>query len=243
MSGGLIFQEALRVVNRQHLPEVCESDILAAVRAGRPGPLDLLYEAGSEAQLSSEEIVARGVAIYFNFCAGNLCDDLSDNDCNYIENPSRIGPCTQFILQNLFFYALMEAGLPSLAITSAVVDLIAGAGPQHLELRTKLWDASRFREVAQGIAGRQWSAYLQVLWCGSRLASRAVPIGMNAGIAAHTVKDIQSDDPRYATMPEEDKQEIVNWALSAVRVLRDERLRCLDALLLTVEPVLSANLR
>jgi hypothetical protein len=236
----VIFQEALRIVILQRLPDVSQHDILAAVRAGRPGPLDLLYEAGTEAGLSSEEIVARGVAIYFNFCAGNLSDDLSDDDCGYLEDASRIGPCTQFILQNLFFYTLLEAGLPNKAISSAIGELIAGAGPQHIELRTRQWDASRFREVAEGIAGRQWSAYLQILWCGTRLASRAASIGMNAGIVAHTVKDIKSDDPRYTTMRKEDKREILNWALSAVRLLHAEDLRCVDALLLSVEPALKA---
>ncbi len=86
-----------------------------------------------------------------------------------------------------------------------------------------------FREVAEGIAGRQWSAYMQILWCDTPLANRAATIGMNGGIAAHVVKDIQSKDPRYTTMPEADKREIVAWAIAAARALREEHLRCLDA--------------
>jgi len=35
MSAGAVFQEVLRVFNRQHLPEVSQLDVLAALEAGR----------------------------------------------------------------------------------------------------------------------------------------------------------------------------------------------------------------
>jgi len=113
MSAGAVFQEVLRVFNRQHLPEVSQLDVLAALEAGRPGPLAFLYEAGVEAELPRQQLFTRAVAIYLNFCAGNLADDLIDGDCTYLSEPFRLGPCVQFILQNLFFHVLAEADLPT----------------------------------------------------------------------------------------------------------------------------------
>ena len=41
-------------------------------------------------------------------------------------------------------------------------------------------------------------------------------------------------------LSKEHKREIVNWAVGASQALREEHLRCLDALLRTIEPVLRA---
>ncbi|MBI3304258.1 MAG: hypothetical protein HYZ72_19510 [Deltaproteobacteria bacterium] len=242
MSAGAIFQEALRVLNRQHLPEVSQRDLLAALEAGRPGALAFLYEAGAEAGLPYQKLLTRATAIYFNFCAGNLADDLMDGDCTYLSEPFRIGPCVQFILQSLCFDTLMEAALRGSTLSSALRDLVAAGGQQLVEVRTQQWNAPLFREVAEGIAGRQWSAYMQILWCNTPLANRAATIGMNAGIAAHVVKDFQSQDPRFTTMLEADKREIIAWATAAAQALREEHLRCLDALLRTIDPVLQEAL-
>jgi hypothetical protein len=233
-----VFVEALSILSRQHLPEMSQEDLLAALTAGRPGPLAFLYEAGAEVSLPHQQLVSRATAIYFFFCAGNLSDDLSDGDCTYLTEPSRLGPCTQLTLQNLFFQTLLEADLPSRTLSQAIRELIQAVGQQHIELRTKQWTASVFREVAEGIAGRQWSAYLQILWCDTKLASRAATIGMNAGTAAHVALDIKSQDPRYTTMPEADKREIVNWAVETTGALRKENLRCIDAVLRSIDPVL-----
>jgi len=238
MSAGAIFQEALRVLNRQHLPEVSQHDLLAALEAGRPGPLAFLYEAGLEAGLSHQQLLTRATAIYFNFCAGNLADDLMDGDCTYLSEPFQIGPCVQFILQTLCLHTLIEAELPYPVLASATRELVMAAGQQLVEVRTRQWSARVFHEVAEGIAVRQWSAYLQILWCDTTLASRATAVSLNAGLAGHIVKDIRTADPRYTTLSEADKHEVVTWAVAAVEALREERLRCLDALLLTIDPVL-----
>jgi len=242
MSAGAIFQEALRVVNRHHLPEVVQSDMLAALKAGRPGPLAFLYAAGADAGLSDEKILTRSTAIYFNFCAGNLADDLMDGDCTYLSEPFRIGPCVQYMLQSLSFQTLLEADLPSQTVASATRDLVAAAGQQLVEVRTRQWNARVFRDVAEGIACRQWSAYLRILWCDSDLSGKAASVSMNAGFAGHVVKDITSADPRYTTMAEVDKREVLAWARTAAQSLRNEHLRCLDALLLTIDPVLQEAL-
>ena len=154
----------------------------------------------------------------------------------------RIGPCVQFILQTLFFHTLMEADLPGPTFSSATQELVAAAGQQLIEVRTRQWSAPVFREVAEAIAGRQWSAYLQILWCDTALAGRAAAVGMNAGLAGHVVEDIRSGDPRYTTLPEADKHEVVAWAVAAAQALREERLYCLDAVLRTIDPVLKGAL-
>jgi hypothetical protein len=238
MSAGAIFQEALCVLNRQHIPEVSQSDLVAALEAGRPGPLAFLYEAGLEAGLPSQQILTRAAAIYFNFCAGNLADDLMDGDCTYLSEPFQLGPCVQYILQTLCFNTLIEAVLPSHVLASATRELVTAAGQQLVEVRTRRWNARLFREVAEGIAIRQWSAYLQILWCDTTLTSRATAVSLNAGLAGHIVKDIRTADPRYTTLPEADKHQVVTWAVAAAEALREEHLRCLDALLLTIDPVL-----
>jgi hypothetical protein len=142
----------------------------------------------------------------------------------------------------MFFCAAAAEPLPNIALRDVARELIQGAGPQHLELRTTRWNSDLFKQVAEGIAGRQWSAYLQILWFGTRLEERAIPIGMNAGILAHTAKDIQTADPRFITMLPEHKEEILAWARASAQMLRAERLHCLDLLLLAVEPVLEGAL-
>lgn len=238
MSAGAIFQEVLCIFNGQYLPRASRDDLLAALQAGRPGPLAFLYEAGVEADLPLLILLKRAAVIFIGFCAGNLADDLSDGDCTYLDEPFRIGPCTQLTLHTLFFHALAEADLPNQTLSLATKELVAAVGQQHVELRTKQWTALLFRQVAEGIAGRQWSAYLQILWCDTVLADRAATVGMNVGIAAHVMLDIQSQDPRYTTMPEADRREIVEWAMTAVQELRTEKLPCIDALLTTIEPIL-----
>lgn len=238
MSAGSVFQEALRIVIRQSLPEVARGDVLAALEAGRPGPLEFLYEAGAEAALPPEKIISRSAAIYFNFCAGNLSDDLSDSECSYLDDPYRIGPCTQLILQNLFFHALVHAQLPTQTVLFVVQELIAAVGPQHIELRTTQWSARVYQEVAEGIAGHQWSAYLTILWSETALDTYAATVGMKAGIAAHVAKDIQSRDARYTTLSKGEKVEIVSWAIAAMQMLQAQHLVCVDALVRTIDPVL-----
>ncbi len=238
MSAGAIFLEAVRLLLREQLPEVSQADIVAALKAGRPGPLAFLYEAGAEAGLPDQKLLTRAAAIYFNFCAGNLADDLMDGDCTYLTEPFRLGPCVQYILQSLCFRTLLEAELPARTLDSVTRELVLAAGQQLIEVRTKQWGATVFREVAEGIAGRQWSAYLQILWCDTPLSGSALAVSMNAGLAGHVVKDISSRDPRYTTLPEADKREVIAWARVAAQALREQRLRCLDALLLTIDPVL-----
>src|SRR4051812_7396710 len=105
MSAGAVYHKVMSVLGSQRLPEVSERDVLAALEAGRPGPMPFLYAAGVESGLPEQNFLARAAGIYIGFCAGNLADDLSDGDCTYLIEPSRIGPCTQLTLHTLFFHA------------------------------------------------------------------------------------------------------------------------------------------
>ncbi len=237
MSGGVLYQAALRVLRRQGLPEAAERDVVAALEAAQPGPLALLYEAGVEAELRREALLDRGVGIFLSFAAGNLADDLCDGECGYFSEPVRIGPYVQFLLQNLAWATLAQAELKEHVLAAAARGLAAAAGPQAEELRTREWTAPLFRRVAEGLAGQQWAAYLRLLWADTRLEAQAAA-GHWLGIAAHVAADIRSKDRRFFSMPEADQREVVRWARDAVDSVRHQGLRSLEAALRRIEPIL-----
>jgi len=238
MSAGAVFLEVRRLVNRQDLPAVSKHDLMAVLEAGRPGPLAFLYAAGTEAGLPRPQVLTRAAAVYLSLGAIGLSDDLTDNECTYLPDPFRTGPCTELMLQTLAFQAIAEANLPSSALSAITQDLIRCGGAQHIEMRTRRWTAAIFREIAEGIVGRLWSAYLQILWTGSRLAKRASAVGMQIGVSASVWDDIRSHDSRYTSLSEQDKRQVVAWATAAAQSLRKENLHCLDSLLRQMEPVL-----
>jgi hypothetical protein len=236
MSAGAVFQEALRALRRHRLPEEAERDVLAAMEAGRPGPLALLYAAGAEAGLGREVLLRRAAGLFFCSCAANLADDLADGECTYLAQPQRLGPGVQFALQSLCFATLARAEVAAPVLAEAAGAMVTAAGLQVLEVRTAAWTAPRFKQVAEGIAGQQWALYLRVLWEGTALAERAGVVGRSLGLAAHVAEDIHSGDERFHGMPEEDRREVLAWAREAVDTVRREGLACLDAVLRTMEP-------
>jgi hypothetical protein len=238
MSAGAVFQEALRALRRQELPEDAERDVLRALEAGRPGPLALLYAAGAEAGLGREVLLRRAAGLFLCACAANLSDDLTDGECTYLTEPQRVGPGVQFALHSLCFATLARADLPTPLLAETAGRMVTAAGLQVLEVRTATWTAPRFKQVAEGIAGAQWALYLRVLWEGTALAERAVAVGRNLGVAAHVAEDIRSGDARFHGMPEEDRGEVLSWAREAAEAVRQQGLPCLEAVLRTVEPVL-----
>jgi hypothetical protein len=237
MSGGAIYQEALRVLRRLGLPEQAERDVVAALEAAQPGPLALLYEAGMEAGLQREALLTRGTGIFLSFASGNLADDLCDGDCTYYANPVRVAPYVQFLLQNLAWATLARSEVPGEVLAEAARALAEAAGPQALEVRTQAWTAPVFQRVAEGLAGQQWAAYLRLLWAGTSLAPHAAA-GRGLGIAAHVAEDIRSKDPRFFSMPEADQREVVRWARAGLDGVRRQGLRCLDAALRRIDPIL-----
>jgi hypothetical protein len=241
MSGPAVFQEALRLLCQQQLPPVAHSDVHAVLEFHRQSaPLQFLYDAGLEAQLPNDAIIARSGAIFLCYCAGQVADDLADDECTYLELPSQTGPVAQFILQNLFFGALLDAGLPSAAVSAAASDLVRGAGPQHIEVRTKTWTLARAQQVAEGISGCQFSAYLRLLFHGTPLEGRAPAVGRALGLAAHIAMDVRTDDARFTTLSVDERRDLIRWAVVALEQVRAEGLLCTRLALSDIEPVLAA---
>lgn len=242
MSAGAVFQRALRVLVSLDVPPVTSSDLLAALEAGRrKGPLALLYEAASEAGLEREALLNRAAGIYLAFCAGNLCDDLIDGDCTYLSDPALLGPSAQFMLQHASYAALLEAGIPAHVVAQAARETVRAAGYSHIEVRTTTWTAPVYREVVERIAGRQWSAYLRLLWWNTPLEDRAERVGLASAIAGNVAKDMTEGDSRWAELPPDDKQDVAEWARNQTRLLSDEKLRCLDFVVSSLAPVLNVE--
>jgi hypothetical protein len=231
VSAGAIFQEALRVLRRHELPEDCEADLLSVLEAGRPGPLMLLYEAGHEAGLDREILLARAAALYFGFCAGNLADDLADGDVDYLEPPMRLAPGAQYLLQSLCFAELAATGLPAAAIERGARLLALSAAQQQVEVRTREWTAQRYQQVGEAIAGLQWQAYLYLLWHGTALESLAFAIGADAGFVGLVIGDLRSSDARLVGMTPADRAHIMQLMDAAVARLRAHPLRAVSAIL------------
>ncbi len=238
MSAGAVFREALKALRGHELPEQGERDVLAAMEAARPGPLAMLYEAGVEAGLERGMLLRRAAGLYFCFCAANLADDMADGDCHYYGEPLRVGPGVQFALHGLFLATVAQEEVPAPVLAEAARDMVAMAGLQAQEVRTHAWRAAVYRRVAEGISGRQWAVYLRVLWAGTPLAGRAAEVGMGLGVTVHVREDILSQDPRFHSMPEADQRAVVAWTREVVENMRREGLRCVDAVMRTVEPVL-----
>jgi hypothetical protein len=238
MSGGVIFQAALRILREKSLLEVAERDVVAALERARPGPLNICWSAGTEAGLSRHSLLLRSAAIFFCYGAGSLADDLADGDCDYLE--PRAGPGAQFILQNLFFETLARTGLDSNVLSAVCADMVAAAAPQQMEVRTTSWTFESMRVAAEGLVGLQYSAFFRVLWAGTPLEQRATELGMDLGVACQVSEDIRSSDPRVATLPPADRRECLDWLSQKIDRLHRAGLECIEAALRDIEPVLRA---
>jgi hypothetical protein len=237
VSAGAVFQEALRVVNRLALTPEAQRDVLAAMERGRPS-LPMLYGLGHDAGLAYESLMGRAAGIFLGFCACNLADDLADGDCTYLSPPDRIGPGLQYLLQNAFVTALADVGIPSSVLGAATRDLVEAAAQQQCEVRTSSWNAATYRRIGQGIAGRQWVAYLRVLWHATPLEEEAGPLGLVLGELGHIAEDVRSRDPRIFGMTPGDQRAILDWARAALPSLRTHALPAVDAMLRSIEPIL-----
>lgn len=218
MSAGAVFQEALRVLNHLEPPEVAQRDFLRCLEAiRRTDPSPLLYALGKHAGLEREPHLRRAAAVLLGFAAGNLADDLSDGDCDYLEMPARHGPAVIFGLLNAAHSAASspQAKVSHADLSQAARCLAKAAGPQQLELRTAVFDAVTFKSIAEGIAGLQWQAWLSILWSGTPLADKAMGLGRDLGVAGHTARDIATLDRRFFSMSEPEQAEIQAWAREA----------------------------
>lgn len=241
MSAGAVFQQVLRLIQRANLADGAQADILAVLQASqKKSPFALLYEAGHEAGLPRERLLQRAAGLGCMFAAGNLADDLIDGDCDYLEPAIRVGPSAQYVLQALGFSALAAADIPATLLASVAGELAISASFNHVEVRTQVWTAAIYKEVAENIAGRQWSAYLQLLWAGTPLDGRGERVGRLAAIVGHVSQDLGSEDRRLVSLSDADRADVLAWANAAVAELRAENLVVGKYILAMVEPAFAA---
>jgi hypothetical protein len=217
-------------------------DVLPVLEACRgKGPMALLEAAAADAGLDTATALKRAGALYVLFCAGNLCDDLIDGECTYLDEPLRKGPSLQYQLQFLAVNGLFNAGVPPEDVATGCAELARSASYSHLEIRTQTWTADVYRQVGEGIAGRQWAGHLSLLWAGTRLADRAQACGRDAAIAGHVAEDIRSKDVRFTSMSDADRTSVLAWAREAAGRLRAHEIRSMTAIAAGVEPVLEGG--
>jgi len=197
-------------------PPATRADLDAAVGALQPGILDFAFALGVEAGVPSAVVEARCVAVACSAAAVNLADDLADGDCDYLAEPYRSGPTTQYLLQSLFFQKLCALGLPPELLLLVTGDFEQVAALQHVELATTRWSFDASRRVAEGITGRQLAAYLRVVLFGSPLADRAAALGVDVGLATHVAVDAETGDPRYTSLPEGERAQLRRLALDSL---------------------------
>jgi hypothetical protein len=239
VSGGVVFRRALAIVSRTDLPEVATSDVVAVMEDSRPGPLQFAYEAARQAGCDREVVLDRGAAIFFNHCAGQIADDLADGDCDYLDDPHKTGPAAQYILQNLFYETLVACGTGPDVIAAIARDLAEAAGAQHVEVRTRCWTAPLALSVGEGLVGRQYSAYMRLLWADTPLEHRAPKVGCLLGLALHVVADLRSGDPRITTLSASDRALVLQRARASADALDSLGLPWLDTILTDVTAVLN----
>ena len=220
MSAGVVYRHVLGAVRSAALPSDAERDIVACLEAPRPGPLELLYELGYEADLTRDVLLDRAGGAYLSFAAGNLADDMIDGDCDYLERPAVTAPSVQFSLQHLGYWLFARCGTPPALVAEFARQTGVAGAAEHIEVEESPWTRDRFERVAEGIAGRQWIAYLTVLWGDGPRAAMITELGRALGIAAHVGEDIRTKDPRFFGLPLVDRR--------AIRAATRESLECLE---------------
>ena len=212
MSSERVFAESLRMIRELNIAAPALPDVVATLEAGRPGPLDLLYEAGFAAELPPARLFARAAAIYFTYCAGNLADDLVAGSCAYLAQPLRHGPGIQYLLQNAFVTTAAKAALNPGILKMVSTELALSAAHHQAEVRVSSWTAPQYRELAEGIAGRQYGAYLSLLWSGTELSAIAAELGMALAVPSRVAADLHTKARRLFSLNESDRRAIVAWA-------------------------------
>lgn len=201
---------------RRELPDATRTDLDAAVRAARPGSLDFLLALGHEAGVPAAVAEARCAAVACSYAAVNLADDLADGDCDYLAEPYRSGPTTQYLLQSFFFSKIIELGIPSSVLAAVARDFERVAVGQHLEVATERWTFDLARDVALAITARQLVAYLRIVLFGRPLAEHAEALGLDVGLAAHVALDAESADPRYWSIEPAERRQLAKLALETI---------------------------
>jgi hypothetical protein len=185
------------IVHAAHLPAEAREDIEEALRAVDPGFPRLVDGLATDFGLRGNDSELRQDGCILEFAAIQVADDLADGDCNYLEDPARSGPGVHWLLQHLTYRCLLESRAPRVALKRAAHDLTLVGGAQQSEVRTGTWTYANAASMAQGLNGRQYSAYFRILSAGSRHMVRAARAGADFGFALHVVTDRATQDRRW----------------------------------------------
>lgn len=228
MSGGRVRRAALARVAGLRSSHALQAALFAAIELCDEGFLQFVYEAGYDAGLADRDIERRGVPLALQYAAIQLCDDLSDGDCDYLDAPARTGPLVLMLLQNLFLDSSLAAGTTRDAMKRAThLFAIVGSG-QHDELTAARWTRDRSHRLAASLTGHQLAAYLELLWDGTELAPLAFKVGVDMGTLAHITTDIVTNDPRYWSLSTSARASLRASATQAARRLSRRSLASVD---------------
>lgn len=244
MSGGLLFQRALRVLAEANLPEEATRDVVAVLEAARKSGHQgqILYEFAAAAELPRETLLTRATGLLLLTAAANVCDDLMDGDVTYLERPVQLAPSAQMLLQALGTALVLEGGVPAGHLAAAQRTFVRAASFSHVEQRTSQWTAARYRLLAEETGGRQWTAYLEMLWAGTPLESDAAALAFPMACAGYVAEDLRSADRRFTSLTAAEQEEVLAWAQSHLSTLAGNPLRPAQLVHASLEPVLDAGL-
>lgn len=240
MNGVEVLRRAFGRLAAHQLDLEVDRLVVGALRAAAPGPCPLLLHAGQDAGLDRIEAIERASTCFLAFSAFNLSDDLSDGDCDYL--PAAPAQAVVLILNSLFANSLRDLHLPSDVEGHVLRDLLAAEEAQVLELSSAPWNAARLRIVTDGIAGRQWAAYLRVMWAGTPMEHLSPEVAVNIGRVGLLAGDISSEDPRFATLPPLDQRSVLEEALARVRALESIGARVAQSVVADCGPIIAEKL-
>lgn len=208
MSESSVARNAMSFILGRMEDQETRNSLRIALDAARPGPTQGFWELAADAGHSNAHIRKLCTGLYFLFGWGNLTDDLADQECSYLEDPERMGPVVLFLLRCLADeYMLDEAGTPPQILARMYRLLGAGAALGMKELATRTWNAQKWIEIAKGIAGMQYQAYILFLWHSTKFAHLAEEVGLKLGLVSHYFHDVHSEDPRLLSIDPEGQAE------------------------------------
>jgi hypothetical protein len=223
----------------RRLPTVAERDVYAALERVDPASQQLLIQAAEDAALNVRVALERLSCLWMLAATVNLADDLADGDCDYLE--PRVAPGVSFLLHALSGVCAARSELSPAAWADYSEYLAQAAAGQCLEVRAARLDAAGYLEIARLIAGRQYAAYLRILWDGSRLADRALPLGLALGTVGLVMTDVVSNDRRLTEMRHEERETVLKRAAASLDELTGQGLACLDAFSRLAKPLLAGT--
>lgn len=216
-----VLESVRAMVRLRKLPLEAERDVEHALSRVPPESQFLFSWAVQDAGVPLGRASERLMSVFLFCAAVNLADDLADGDCDYLE--PRTAPGVQFLLQALACLPLTRSDLTSAEMALISIALTRAASGQCLEVRGRTRSALEYLEVADLIAGAQYSAYFRILWGGTALFGEAERVGALIGRLALIYTDLASQDPRLLGLEPEEKFEVMRAGRLSLAELESHR--------------------